>query len=88
MTNGYDDDQDYNKDIGWVLELQPVYDDDDYVEDDEDYVIMTAIVMRMRRRRTMMSMTMFLCQLGSWTSWRAEEMQMLEFNATSFKLFA
>ena len=38
MTIGYDDDQDYNKDIGWVLELQPAYDDDDYVEDDEDYV--------------------------------------------------
>ena len=38
MTNGFDDDEDYNKDIGWVLEHLPAYDDDDYVEDDEDYV--------------------------------------------------
>ena len=84
MTNGYDDDQDYNKDIGWVLELQPAYDDDDCML----RMLRITFVMMMRRRRRMMPLTMFLCQLASWTSWIAEEMQMLEFNATSFKLFA
>ena len=48
-------------------------------------MMMSTIVMM---RRTMMLMTIFICQLASWTSWIAEEKQMLQFNATSFKLFA